>query len=322
VLEPGRKIANIEFALIPQAVITGKVIDEDGEPVPHTMVTVLRRTPLARQPMGMMGMSTNDVGEFRIAGLAPGRYVIRAERRGPMFGAATRAGTDGKGEGTLDYVPTWYPGVTDEASAGEITAAAGQHLPGMDIRLRKGRVFQVSGRIGGVPGDSSRIQVSLQPRRTGRGGMIFGFGGGGNGKPDGTFTLPSVTPGSWDVVAMNLESGRPQMLGRAPVTGQVLLQPMQPLPMFMQPVRIQEDGSFKISGVSRDHFRVDVIGLSGDQYVKSVRAGNVDVTTSGLDLSAADTAPPVEIRVSAKGAAVSGVVLDGTSLRPAQSSSH
>lgn len=81
--------------------------------------------------------------------------------------------------------------------------------------------------------------------------------------------------------------------------------------MFIGPARIQEDGTFKISGVGRDHFRVDVIGLSADQYVKSVRAGNVDVTTSGLDLSAAETAPLIEIMVSAKGATVSGVVLDG-----------
>jgi hypothetical protein len=372
VLEPGQKIANVEFRLMPQAVITGKVIDEDGEPVPHTMVSVLRRTPMARQPMGMMGMSTNDVGEFRIASLAPGRYIIRAEQRGPMFGGAPPAVTESKAEGTLGYVPTYYPGVTDEASAGEITVAAGQQLSGMDIRLRKGRVFQVSGKIQGVavgssrtdvsgrvqamPVGSSRVQVSLQPKRTSRGGMIFGFGGGGNVKADGTFTLPSVMPGSWDVVAMSLESGRPQMLGRASVTvtnanvenvviqagspldlagrviqdvgaepaasantavtGQVVLQPMQPAPMFIQPARIQEDGTFKISGVSRDHFMVTVMGLSGDQYVKAVRAGNVDVTTSGLDLSAAETAPPIEIRVSAKGAAVSGVVLDGDKPSP------
>ena len=355
-LEPGQKITNIEFKLMPQAVITGKVVDEDGEPVPHTMVNVLRRTPLARQPMGMMGMSANDVGEFRIAGLAPGRYVIRAEQRGPMFGAATQAATEPKGEGSLGYVPTYYPGVTDDASASEISVAAGQQLSGMDIRLRKGRVFQVSGRVQGLPAGSSRIQVSLQPQRTSRGAMVFGFGLGGNVKADGTFALPSVMPGSWDAVAMSLESGRPQMMGRASltvtnanvenvvvqagspleltgrviqegdvqpgghantaVTGQVMLQPLKPFPMFIQPARIQEDGIFKIGGVSRDHFRVDVIGLSGDRYVKSVRAGNVDVTASGLDLSAAETAPPIEIRVSAKGAAVSGVVLDGDKPSP------
>lgn len=355
-LESGQKVAGIKFSLMPQAVIIGKVVDEDGEPVPHSMITVLRRTPLARRSMGVMGMPPNDVGEFRIPGLAPGRYTIRAEQRGPMFGAASPAVPDAKGEGTMGYVPTYYPGVTDEASAGEITVSAGQQLSGMDIRLRKGRVFEVSGRIQGVPGGSSPIQVSLQAVRSSGGGMVFGMGGGGNVKPDGTFTIPSVTPGSWDVVAMSLESGRPQMLGRAPVTvtnanvknvvlqagslleltgrviqesepgvsasdkagvaGQVILQPLQAIPMFIPPARIQDDGTFKLAGVSREQFRVDVIGLSGDQYVRAVRAGNVDVTTSGLDLTAAETAPPIEIRVSPKGAAVSGVVLDGDKPSP------
>jgi hypothetical protein len=368
VLEPGQKIANIEFKLMRQGVITGKVVDEDGEPVPHTMVSVLRRTPSSRRAMGMMGTATNDVGEFRIASLPPGRYLLRAEQQGGrMFGAPPLASADAKVEGTLGFVPTYYPGVTDEASAGEIVVAAGQQISGIDIGLRKGRVFQVSGRIKGVPAGATRIQVNLQARRTARDGMMFGFGGGGNVKPDGTFSLPSVMPGSWDMVAMSLESGRPQMLGRAPVTvtnlnvedlvieprsllelagrvtlegaaeqqdnvkaglagqqdnsktsvvGQVMLQPMQPFPAFIEPGRIQPDGTFKISGVSRDQYTVHVMGLSGEQYIKSVRAGDVDVTTTGLDLSTADTAPRIEIRVRAKGATVSGVVLDGDKPSP------
>jgi hypothetical protein len=358
VVEAGQRLANIDFKLMPQAVITGKVVDEDGEPVPHTMVQVLRRTAGARQPMGMMGMSANDVGEFRLAGLAPGRYLLRAEHRGSMYGAAPPVSEAKDGEGTLGYVPTFYPGVSDEAAATEIAVAAGQQLSGMDIRLRKARVFQVSGKIQGAPAGSNRIQVSLQPRRTGRGGgTMFGFGGGGNVKPDGTFTLASVLPGSWDAVAISVESGRPQMLGRAPVTvtnanvenvvilagspievsgrvvlegdpgqpeaskaaptGQVILQPLHPIPMFVQPARIQEDGTFKISGVARDAFRLDVMGLTGTQYVKSVLAGGVDVTANGLDLSSAETAPPIEIRISPKGGVIAGVVQEGDKPAPA-----
>lgn len=350
VLEPGQQIAKIEFRLMPQAVIMGKVIDEDGEPVPHTMISVLRRMPLARRPMNMMGASSNDVGEFRIASLAPGRYIVRAEQRSNMFGAvASRPADTSKGEGNTGYVPTYFPGVTDEASATEITVTAGQQLSGMDIQLRKGKVFQVSGKVQGAPA-GNRTQVTLQPQRTGTGGMMFGFGGGGTVKPDGSFAVPSMMPGAWEAVAMTVDSGRPQMIGRTPVTvtnanvenvviqagspmeitgriiqegdakssltGQVMLQTMQPSPMFVQPARIQEDGTFKISGVSRDHFRVDVAGLSGDLYVRAVRAGNMDVTTSGLDLSAAETAPPIEIRISPKGATISGAVLDGDKPSP------
>ena len=80
-LDAGQKMASIEFRLVPQAVITGKVLDEDGEPVPNAMVNVLRQMPFARQPVPMMGMGSNDVGEFRIANLSPGKYLIRVDHR-------------------------------------------------------------------------------------------------------------------------------------------------------------------------------------------------------------------------------------------------
>jgi hypothetical protein len=121
-----------------------------------------------------------------------------------------------------------------------------------------------------------------------------------------------------EVSGLVIQEGAPEQQGntKTGVAGQVMLQPVLPLPIFLQPGRIQEDGTFKISGVSRDQYNVQVLGLSGGQYVKSVRAGNVDVTTSGLDLTSSETAPPLEIRVSAKGATVSGVVLDGEKPSP------
>ncbi len=350
-LEAGQKITNLEFRLMPQAVITGKVVDEDGEPVPHAMIGVLRQIPLLKQPMVMMGAPANDVGEFRIANLAPGRYLVRAEHRQAMFGPARPASAGGAStsEGTTGYVPTYYPGVTDEASAAAVIVAAGQQLSGIDIQIQKGRVFQVSGKIQGAPA-GGRLQVSLQPQKV-TGGMVYGFGGGGNVKADGSFFVSSVQPGSWEVVAMSLESGRPQILGRTPVnvtnanvenlviqagtplevtgrvlregetqsslTGQVMLQPVQRGgPVFTPPARIQDDGTFKISGVSRDKVFVQVIGLPPELYVKTVRADHADIIDSGLDLSKAESAPALEIRVSAKGATVDGVVYDGDKPSP------
>lgn len=351
VLEPGQKLAGLEFRLLPQAVITGKVVDEDGEPMMNTMVSVFRRTPLSRQPTGMIGMSTNDLGEFRIAGLSPGRFVLRAEARGMMSSPAAPPAAGLKGEGTLGYIPTYYPSAADETSAGEILLAVGQQLAGVEVRLRKGRLYQVSGRIQGMPPGGAGLQVNLQPQRTSRGGMAVGFGGGGNVKPDGTFIIPRVQPGSWDAVVIHLESGRPQLWGRAAVTvvdanvdnlviqanapleltgrvlvegeadtvptGQIYLVPVRPAPMFLMPAAIQKDRTFKIPGVSRDRFRVDVIGLTGDQYIKSVRYGAADATETGLDLSSAEAGAFVEITLSPKGATVSGFVREGDKPAPA-----
>jgi protocatechuate 3,4-dioxygenase beta subunit len=350
-IEAGQKITNIDFRLLPQAVITGKVVDDEGEPVPHVMVSMLRQMPMSRQPLSTMAMSTNDVGEFRLANVAPGRYTIRAELRGGMPGMPTTTpAADPNVEGTLGYVSTYYPGVTDPASATPINVTAGQQLAGVDIRLRKDRVFQVMGKVQGAPA-GNRLQVTLQPQ-VARGAMqSYNFGGGGSSKPDGSFTISNVLPGSYDAIVMTFEmGGRPQMVGRTPVTvtnrnvadlviqagvpldlvgrvivegdgvakpsGQVMIQPVQPLPMFAPPSRIQDDGTFKINGVAREKFYLHVTGLEADAYVKSVRAGDIDVTSQGLDLTGSTTAPPIEIRVSTKGATVDGAVMDGDKPAP------
>ena len=349
-LEAGQRMGGIEFRLTPQAVITGRVVDEEGEPVQHAMVNVLREMPFAKQPMPVMGMGTNDVGEFRIANLVAGKYLIRVEHRPGMFGGAQpAAAAASSSEGTTGYVATYYPGVTDASAAAPIVVAAGQQLTGIEIRLRKARVFQVSGRVQGAPA-GDRLQVTLQPQTTNRGGYSFAFGGGGSVKPDGTFTIASVQPGAYDLVAMAMASGRPQFLGRTPVTvgntnienvvvqavgpidltgrvvvegegapkptGQVMLQAAQRIPTFVQPARVDEGGAFKIAGVPREKMHVQVFGLPADLYVKSVRAGDVEVTDTGLDLTRMDTAPPLEIRVSAKGASVDGVVMGGDKPAP------
>jgi hypothetical protein len=233
--------------------------------------------------------------------------------------------------------------VTDTGSAAPVTVTAGQQVSGIDIQLRKGRVFQVSGVVRNAP-SSTRVQVMLQPQRSQSGAFAFAFGQG-TVKPDGSFSLPSVQAGSYDAVAMSVGSGRPEFIGRTPVavssgnvdnvviqagsplevtgrvvweaegqpklTGQIMLQPAQRVPMFSQPAPIQDDGTFKISGAVRDKAFVQVLGLPPNSYVKRVMAGNVDVTESGLDLSNAETAPPLDIRVSSKSATVEGVVRDG-----------
>ena len=75
-LNPGQHMSDISFRLVPHGVITGRVLDEDGEPVQHVQVSTMRyrfvngKRQLA--PAGG-GTGTNNLGEYRIFGLAPGK---------------------------------------------------------------------------------------------------------------------------------------------------------------------------------------------------------------------------------------------------------
>src|SRR5512140_936863 len=73
---PDRDLGELEFTLTPQAVITGRVFDADGDPFPGVRVLLVDAKNL-RPRSGRIEQS-NDEGEFRIAGVAPGRYFLQA----------------------------------------------------------------------------------------------------------------------------------------------------------------------------------------------------------------------------------------------------
>src|SRR5581483_4774316 len=81
-LHPAQQLTGLDLALIPQGVVSGKVVDEAGDPVPGVMVQVLRRAwqrgKLRYMPRGVA--STNDLGEFRSANLSPGTYYVCANK--------------------------------------------------------------------------------------------------------------------------------------------------------------------------------------------------------------------------------------------------
>ena len=88
----------VELTLRRGGVLAGRILDERGEPLSDMRVAALRRMPdrgnrvmFAGGPMGPGG-STNDLGEFRLAGLAPGEYTITATPMpGPMGGPRAAA---------------------------------------------------------------------------------------------------------------------------------------------------------------------------------------------------------------------------------------
>jgi len=103
------------------AVIVGRVVDEDREPVAYAQVQTMRyrynqgKKQLA--PYG--GGSTNDLGEYRIFGLPPGRYYISATHRGAMMMMMDGMSQDRSAnqQPDEDYTPAYYPGTTDPATA-------------------------------------------------------------------------------------------------------------------------------------------------------------------------------------------------------------
>jgi hypothetical protein len=77
-LAADQRVGEITISLWRFAAITGRVVDEHGEPIVNASVRVLKRATVAGQPQFVNGPSdvTDDRGMYRISSLQPGDYVV------------------------------------------------------------------------------------------------------------------------------------------------------------------------------------------------------------------------------------------------------
>src|SRR5262249_28573159 len=82
-LEAGQRVTAVVFRMTAQAVITGRIVDSDGDPVQGVSIPPLqyRYTRGKRELSPLRFATTDDLGEYRLFGLAPGRYFLQASHR-------------------------------------------------------------------------------------------------------------------------------------------------------------------------------------------------------------------------------------------------
>ncbi|HMB80959.1 MAG TPA: carboxypeptidase-like regulatory domain-containing protein, partial [Vicinamibacterales bacterium] len=93
-LAESQVLEKIDLAMSRSGAITGKIVDEFGDPVTDVFVTAMHYQYVQgsrRLTQNGRGGSTNDLGEFRIYGLTPGQYFVSATLRNfnGMIGADT-----------------------------------------------------------------------------------------------------------------------------------------------------------------------------------------------------------------------------------------
>ena len=155
-LEAGQESKDLQLKLQPFAVIAGTVRDPEGEALEGVAVLVLktgyqgggRPTVVAGQEM----VRTDDLGQYRVAGLAPGRYYVHAGL--PMNYA---------GPGLEMLVPTFHPASRDLAGARRIEVAAGQHFTGADVTLARSKTYRVRVQAEGPPGLGLGVSLHERP---------------------------------------------------------------------------------------------------------------------------------------------------------------
>lgn len=339
-LEPGHDIHDLILPIAPHAVIAGRVVDEEGEPVAGLQVQISTSSYQngRKQLTRTTSATTNDLGEYRAYGLAPGKYYASVAGGSNLFASMT-----GQQQPDEDYVPVYYPRTTDPSAALPIVVTPGMVANGIDLRLVKARMVSVRGRLTGsglAPG--TPLSVILMSR--GVGGTRVGAVA-----TDGTFHVPGVAPGPYFLIASANVKARPvttrvplsvgsssiegvQAVVRAGTTvegrvrceggdasaaakAQVGLQPSDAGGVMfgvLGGVKTGEGGTFRLEDIGSELYTVRISGLPEGYYIASIRSGEVDVLTKGLDTSGGSVAP-LDIVVRPNAGQLSGSATDTVS---------
>lgn len=218
---------DLKVTLFSGAVITGMVLGDDGEPVQNAQVRAMKysmRTGVRRLQQSS-GASTDDRGVYRLFGLTPGEYVVSATSNNQDVGSPVMSAEMALAEAPapVTFAPTYYPGATSPTSAVSVTVAGGEERQGIDITLMKVQTATVTGMVVSATGALPQsVTISLQPVDEAAQGMGLSSA---RVTPDGRFTLRSVPPGQYTVVARATSTNRVEMpAGAAPAAGAQVVQ--------------------------------------------------------------------------------------------------
>ena len=165
--------------------------------MPNASVTALRRQYQQGQsrlfPAGDRAQA-NDIGEYRIFGLAPGQYYVSSTVQALTLAMPIGNSVEVSGQNS-GYAPTFYPGTADAASAQKVTVGVAQTLSGIDIALTPTRLATITGTAVDSEGRPMAGSVFATPRGNGLG--LWSRGRGRSAPGGRHFTIPNVPPGEY-----------------------------------------------------------------------------------------------------------------------------
>jgi len=341
-LAAGEVRQNIDFVLQHAGAIAGKIVDEFGDPLTDVLVMPMRFAFVngeRRLQPSAGGTSTDDLGEYRMFGLAPGQYIVSATLRTFDPGADAQEHTA--------YVATYYPGTGNPAEAQKISVGPGQTIAGANLTLLPITATRVSGTAFDIQGQPLTSGfVSLMPRN----GIMLGQAPGGPIRPDGTFVINGATPGDYTIRAnspalkdeyaiaqITIGSGEltgVQLIATKPtfVRGRVVFDTGGAKPPTPAAVRVSviarpvtntggnapanDDGTFEVKTGGAPHMFVRaVVNGSNEWRLKRVIVGGVDVTDSGLEVPPNATFEDVVVEMTSRMPEVAFTVTDANGAR-------
>jgi protocatechuate 3,4-dioxygenase beta subunit len=353
-LTPGQEIADVMFRLVRAAAITGRVIDESGEPMVGVSVSALRKPTTEEKEDWNVGhketlvssstATTDDRGEYRVFGLKPGEYYLKAsdmsDPRAFFNESLDAMDWTVRHELGSQYAPLYYPGVIQLDQAQPVTLRAGEDMQA-DFAMRHMKTVTVSGRVvapDGGPATHAFVGLT-NPEVEDWSQELNSFT-----DSKGEFSIKGVPPGSYVLSAQQRDQDRHYMTrmklnvgeekidsltvafgrgvtihGRITVdagaptfdrTHIALLSVADDVGGGFSWAEVKKDGSFQLNDVADGSYALQVSGVEQGWFTKSARLGAEDVYQKGVQVEQGNSGGSLEIILSSAGAQLEGSVAD------------
>jgi len=313
--------------LTPFSAIKGRVVDGSGDPVEHATVLALEsKVEGGRRGNHMVkAVETDDRGQYRIAGLGAGSYLIQVSP--PAFRNGYYGKDDPQSADRESFAPVFFGGSKDPDQATKIAVTAGAEMRA-DVRLEMQPGHTVRGRIEGFRAHVAPVlQLSSGEHDPGFNASAVEYSTGRfaiRGVPNGSYRLRIYQNGEGEQVLFgerNIDvAGRdvedvavalavaPTLHGTLRTEGAdvqesrfgVVLAPQDPL-LAMDESRGArtsgevKDGHFEIDGVIPGKYWIFLVSEFSEGYIASARAGEVDLLASQELLVGHGGAPEIEV---------------------------
>lgn len=305
-------VALLALQLLPiagRSTIRGRVLDADGQPMPHVDMNALLLLDGRQMIAGTS--TTDDEGGFSIDRVPAGRIILRAQPRPP-----SRATADGKAPAIRAHPPAYFPGVLPLDEAWPIEVGS-QEIIELDFHMPPVLVGSIKTIVSGPEGYTLEQLRVMRPEGNQIRNVRLDADGVGyaedlregrhvvvaRGRVDGqrlaAYEIAYVSPGE---LTVNLA-----LAPAAKITGRVVsdrggIPPIGNMrvaadwtdgaidldPLARDAADVGPDGAFTIDGLFGTRV-IRVSGLTAGWHVAAIRQGRAGVPATGVELSAGGT---------------------------------
>jgi hypothetical protein len=340
---------HVDVRLARWVTLSGRIVDEIGDPLPGASVELLRLRYQAgrRRLVGTVPTSrlTDDLGRYRLFGVAPGNYIVSAS-----VGAVASADLPG-------YARSYFPGTPNAGEAQFVSVGQSQDVVGTDFAMSLVRTGRIAGTLFNAEGEPT-AGGSLRLLSSARSTAAISVPVGARILGDGRFEFPNVPPGQYviqadrgrrqpsvegefgalaitfngedltDVIVQmsagssisgrfTFESYDPSKL---PPSGNVELVPapvdFDTTPQSVATAAVADDWTFEMSGINGPR-RLSLPRPPVGWMLKEIRVNGIDVTDRPLPFGTDEQSlTDVEVVLTDRVSGVSGTVTDAAG-RPA-----